>query len=117
MGSGDGEIIVYGPNVMQGYHNNPEATKEVMTEDGGFRTGDRDAVWTRMGYLYITGRIKEQYKLVNGKYVFPAALEEEIRNTPKNCPGGRTFLRGQRHADPNPETQTPQGGRTLWQSN
>ena len=34
-GRGDGEIIVYGPNVMQGYHNNPETTKEVMTEDGG----------------------------------------------------------------------------------
>jgi long-subunit acyl-CoA synthetase (AMP-forming) len=40
-GGEDGEIIIYGPNVMQGYHNKPEATKEVMTEDGGFRTGDR----------------------------------------------------------------------------
>ncbi len=81
-GSGDGEIIVYGPNVMQGYHNNPEATKEVMTEDGGFRTGDRGRL-DEDGYLYITGRIKEQYKLVNGKYVFPAALEEEIKLLPE----------------------------------
>jgi long-chain acyl-CoA synthetase len=80
--SGDGEIIVYGPNVMQGYHNNPEATKEVMTEDGGFRTGDRGRL-DGDGYLYITGRIKEQYKLVNGKYVFPAALEEEIKLLPE----------------------------------
>ena len=81
-GSDDGEIIVYGPNVMQGYHNNPEATKEVMSEDGGFRTGDRGRL-DEDGYLYITGRIKEQYKLVNGKYVFPAALEEEIKLLPQ----------------------------------
>jgi len=81
-GSDDGEIIVFGPNVMQGYHNNPEATKEVMTEDGGFRTGDRGRL-DEDGYLYITGRIKEQYKLVNGKYVFPAALEEEIKLLPQ----------------------------------
>ena len=81
-GSDDGEIIVYGPNVMQGYHNNPEATKEVMTEDGGFRTGDRGRL-DEDGYLHITGRIKEQYKLVNGKYVFPTALEEEIKLLPQ----------------------------------
>ena len=77
-GSDDGEIIVYGPHVMHGYHNQPEATKEVMTDDGGFRTGDRG--WLdEEGYLHITGRIKEQYKLANGKYVFPSALEEDIR--------------------------------------
>jgi len=81
-GREDGEIIVYGPNVMQGYQNNPEATREVMTEDGGFRTGDRGRL-DEDGYLYITGRIKEQYKLVNGKYVFPASLEEEIKLVPE----------------------------------
>ncbi|OQY44751.1 MAG: hypothetical protein B6240_09970 [Desulfobacteraceae bacterium 4572_87] len=81
-GSEDGEIVVHGPNVMQGYHNNPEATQEVMTEDGGFRTGDRGRL-DKDGYLYITGRIKEQYKLVNGKYVFPNALEEEIKLLPQ----------------------------------
>jgi long-chain acyl-CoA synthetase len=80
-GDEDGEIIVYGPNVMQGYHNKPEATKEVMTEDGGFRTGDRGRL-DEDGYLFITGRIKEQYKLENGKYVFPAAIEEEIKLHP-----------------------------------
>jgi long-chain acyl-CoA synthetase len=74
----DGEIIIYGPNVMQGYHNKPEATQEVMTEDGGFRTGDRGRL-DEDGYLFITGRIKEQYKLENGKYVFPAAIEEEMK--------------------------------------
>ena len=81
-GTEDGEIVVYGPNIMQGYHNNPEATQEVMTEDGGFRTGDRGLL-DEDGYLYITGRIKEQYKLVNGKYVFPNALEEEIKLLPQ----------------------------------
>ncbi|GBC62807.1 long-chain fatty acid--CoA ligase [Desulfonema ishimotonii] len=77
-GFDDGEIVVYGPNVMHGYHNNPDATREVMTDDGGFRTGDRGRV-DKDGYLFITGRIKEQYKLENGKYVFPSALEEEIK--------------------------------------
>jgi long-chain acyl-CoA synthetase len=81
-GSEDGEIVVHGPNVMQGYHNNPDATREVMTEDGGFRTGDRGRL-DEDGYLFITGRIKEQYKLVNGKYVFPNALEEEIKLLPE----------------------------------
>ena len=80
-GDEDGEIIIHGPNVMQGYHNKPEATKEVMTEDGGFRTGDRGRL-DKDGYLFITGRIKEQYKLENGKYVFPAAIEEEIELHP-----------------------------------
>ena len=80
-GDEDGEIIIYGPNVMQGYHNKPEATKEVMTADGGFRTGDRGRL-DKDGYLFITGRIKEQYKLENGKYVFPAAIEEEIKLHP-----------------------------------
>jgi long-chain acyl-CoA synthetase len=79
--SDDGEIIVYGPNVMQGYHNKPDATRQVMTTDGGFRTGDRGRL-DEDGYLFITGRIKEQYKLENGKYVFPAAIEEEIRLLP-----------------------------------
>jgi len=79
---GDGEIVVYGPNVMKGYNNKPEATKSVMTEDGGFRTGDRGRI-DEDGFLYITGRIKEQYKLENGKYVFPSSLEEDIRLVPE----------------------------------
>ena len=74
----DGEIIIYGPNVMQGYHNKPEATKAVMTPDGGFRTGDRGRI-DKDGFLFITGRLKEQFKLENGKYVFPASIEEDIK--------------------------------------
>ena len=80
-GADDGEIVVYGPNVMKGYHNLPEATAAVFTQDGGFRTGDRGRL-DKDGYLFITGRIKEQYKLENGKYVFPTALEEEIKLLP-----------------------------------
>jgi len=76
--AGQGEIIVYGPNVMQGYHNLPEKTAEVMTEDGGFRTGDLGRL-DADGFLYITGRVKEQYKLENGKYVAPAPLEEQLK--------------------------------------
>jgi long-chain acyl-CoA synthetase len=76
-GATDGEIIVYGPNVMKGYHGRPEDTKAALTPDGGFRTGDRGRL-DKDGFLFITGRIKEQYKLENGKFCFPVALEEEI---------------------------------------
>jgi long-chain acyl-CoA synthetase len=76
-GAQDGEIVVYGPNIMKGYHNKPEATWDIMTPDGGLRTGDRGR-FDEDGFLWITGRIKEQFKLENGKYVFPAALEEDI---------------------------------------
>lgn len=76
-GATDGEIVVYGPNVMKGYHNRLEDTQATMTPDGGFRTGDRGRL-DQDGFLYITGRIKEQYKLENGKFCFPVSLEEEI---------------------------------------
>ncbi|MCP4130417.1 MAG: long-chain fatty acid--CoA ligase [bacterium] len=73
----DGEIIAYGPNVMKGYHNKPEATAQTMTADRGLRTGDRGRL-DEDGFLWITGRIKDQFKLANGKYVFPASIEEDI---------------------------------------
>ncbi len=79
--SRDGEIIVHGPNVMHGYYNKPEASKAIMTADGGVHTGDRGYL-DEDGFLFITGRIKEQYKLENGKYVFPAVIEEEIKLLP-----------------------------------
>lgn len=75
--SDDGEIQVKGPNLMVGYHNKPEITKEVFTDDGWLKTGDRGKL-DEDGFLYITGRLKEQYKLENGKYVFPSAIEEDI---------------------------------------
>ena len=82
--SGDpkhGEIVVHGPNIMQGYHNRDQENAEVFTSDRGFRTGDLGYL-DDDGYLYITGRIKEQYKLENGKYVSPAPLEELLKLSP-----------------------------------
>ncbi len=79
--SDDGEIVVRGPNVMKGYHNLPAETEEVMTGKGDFRTGDLGRLDSD-GFLYITGRIKEQYKLENGKYVVPAPLEELLQLSP-----------------------------------
>jgi long-chain acyl-CoA synthetase len=76
-----GEIIVYGPNVMQGYHNRPDENAKAFTADGGLRTGDL-GYFDEDGFLYITGRIKEQYKLENGKYVMPGPLEEELKLSP-----------------------------------
>ncbi len=57
---------------MQGYHNRKEENDAVFTADGGFRTGDMGYV-DDDGFLFITGRIKEQYKLENGKYVVARA--------------------------------------------
>ena len=74
----DGEVIAYGENIMLGYHNLPEKTKESINDDGGLRTGDLGHL-DADGYLYITGRVKEQYKLENGKYVAPAPLEESLK--------------------------------------
>jgi long-chain acyl-CoA synthetase len=77
----DGEIIVYGPSVMLGYHNRDAENAAVRTADGGFKTGDLGRL-DEDGFLYITGRIKEQYKLENGKYVVPTPLEEQIKLSP-----------------------------------
>jgi long-chain acyl-CoA synthetase len=90
----EGEIVIHGPNVMVGYHNRPEENAAVFTDGAspaslergqdatrGFRTGDMGYV-DKDGFLYITGRIKEQYKLENGKYVVPTPLEEELKLSP-----------------------------------
>lgn len=77
----EGEIIVYGPNVMQGYLNADAENRAVFTKDGGFKTGDLGRI-DKEGFLHITGRIKEQYKLENGKYVVPNVIEEELKLSP-----------------------------------
>ncbi|HJL59575.1 MAG TPA: AMP-binding protein [Candidatus Thalassarchaeaceae archaeon] len=92
--SSDGEIIAYGPNIMQGYWNKEEATAEVMTDDGGFRTGDLGRLDD--GFLRITGRVKEQFKLENGKYVAPSPLEESLKLSPiveQCCVDGRNKIK------------------------
>jgi len=80
-GPDDGEIILHGPMVMRGYHNLPEQTKGSLTPDGGLRTGDLGYI-DKDSYLFITGRVKELYKLSNGKYVAPTALEEKLQLSP-----------------------------------
>ena len=78
---GVGEIVVHGPNVMKGYHARPEENARAFTTDGGLRTGDLGTI-DGDGFLFITGRIKEQYKLENGKYVMPTPLEEQLQLSP-----------------------------------
>lgn len=78
---GAGEIIIYGSGVMEGYHNRPSATREALTPEGGLRTGDLGHL-DADGYLHITGRIKEIYKLSSGRYVAPAPLEDKLKLSP-----------------------------------
>jgi long-chain acyl-CoA synthetase len=80
-GEGEGELLIYGTGVMGGYHNLPEQTADSMTPDGGLRSGDLGR-FDADGFLYITGRVKELYKLENGKYVAPAPLEEKLQLSP-----------------------------------
>lgn len=77
----DGEILISGNNVFAGYWKKPEATAEVMTEDGWFRTGDIGTI-DADGYLTITGRKKEIIVTAGGKNVAPAVLEDPIRANP-----------------------------------
>lgn len=74
-----GEIVGASPGVMRGYWNRPDATAEVLYEEDGttwFRTGDQGVVDPDTSHVRIVGRIKEKYKLANGKYVVPTPLEE-----------------------------------------
>lgn len=75
----DGEILVKGPNVMQGYYKDPEKTAEVMTNDY-FHTGDIGEIDSE-GFLKITDRKKEMFKTSGGKYVAPAILENEFKQS------------------------------------
>jgi long-chain acyl-CoA synthetase len=76
----EGEIVQAGPNVMVRYRNNEDANNEVFFQSDGhrfFRTGDLGRMVDGK-FLQVTGRIKEQFKLENGKYVVPAPLEDAI---------------------------------------
>lgn len=71
------EILVRGGTVMRGYYNKPDATKEVFTEDGFFRTGDAGSL-TDKNEIILTERIKDLYKTSNGKYIAPQMIESRV---------------------------------------
>ena len=75
-GEGVGEILVKGPNVMQGYFKDPDATADVLA-DGWYRTGDLGRL-DRDGFLYICGRAKSLIVTQNGKNIYPEEVEGEI---------------------------------------
>jgi len=76
-----GEILTRGESVMLGYYQNPEATAEVMTKDGWFRTGDIGFL-DKKGCIHITGRVKSMIVLTNGKKAFPEEIEFLVNRIP-----------------------------------
>lgn len=75
----NGEILVKGPNVMQGYYKDPEKSASVL-KNGYFHTGDKGEIDSE-GFLKITGRTKEMFKTSGGKYVIPTLLEGQLKQS------------------------------------
>ena len=103
--AGDGEVLLRGPGIMQGYHNNPEATAEALDADGWLHTGDIGEIDER-GFLRITDRKKDLFKTSGGKYVAPSAIESMFKGI---CPyasqlvvhgADRNFVVGPDHPRP-----------------
>lgn len=79
--TGEGEVLIKGPNVMKGYYKDPETTKNVFTEDGWFKSGDLGIIDAE-GYLFIRGRSKNVIIGSNGKNVYPEQIESVINDLP-----------------------------------
>ena len=77
--TGVGEIVVKGPNVMQGYYRDPETTQSVFTDDGFFRTGDLGCFDSEK-CLYIKGRLKNMILGASGENIYPEDIESVINN-------------------------------------
>ena len=77
----DGEILCRGYNVMLGYYKDDRLTREVIDSDGWFHTGSRGHL-DEEGFLKITDRKKEIFKLSSGKYVAPQPLENRLKESP-----------------------------------
>lgn len=77
----NGEILIRGKNVMKGYYNKPEETAKVLDEEGFYHTGDVGYV-DEDGHFYVTDRIKDLFKLSNGKYVAPLQVESLLKQSP-----------------------------------
>ncbi len=82
----DGEILCKGPNVMKGYYNKPEATRQVIDEDGWFHTGDvgrfEEGIFIKEKiFLKIIDRKKELFKTSGGKYVAPQPIENSLKES------------------------------------
>ena len=79
--SEEGEILIKSPGQLVGYYKRPDLDKEVFTDDGYFRTGDRGERRAD-GLLKITGRVKEIFKTSKGEYVSPAPIENKVNAHP-----------------------------------
>src|SRR5215203_6093428 len=77
----DGEILIRGRNVMSGYHNRPEDTATAIDKQGFYHTGDVGYMDTD-GHFYVTDRLKDLFKLSNGKYVAPLQVESLLKQSP-----------------------------------
>jgi long-chain acyl-CoA synthetase len=77
----DNEILVRGPNVMMGYYDNPEETARVIDANGYYHTGDV-GYQDKDGHFYVTDRLKDLFKLSNGKYVAPLQVEALLKQSP-----------------------------------
>ncbi|MCX5785214.1 MAG: AMP-binding protein [Elusimicrobia bacterium] len=77
----EGEILVQGPNITSGYHDNAEATKDLFNADGWLKTGDI-GVLDNEGFLFIRDRKKDMV-IIKGLKVFPAQIEQIINHHPK----------------------------------